>query len=47
MGRLNLLEIMEYQKSQATKLLVIIYRWWGGWGGGEEEFDCVTIKFTP
>ena len=26
MERLNLLEIMEYQNSQATKVLVIIYR---------------------
>ena len=34
MGRLNLLEIMEYQNSQATKVLVIIYRRWGG-GMGE------------
>ena len=35
MGRLNLLEIMEYQNSQATKVLVIIYRRWGGGGVGE------------
>ena len=40
MGRLNLLEIMEYQNSQATKVLVIIYRRWGGGdgGGGKKSF---------
>ena len=47
MGRLNLLEIMEYQNSQATKVLVSIYRRWGDGGGGGEEFDCVMIKCTP
>ena len=41
MGRMNLLEIMEYQNSQATKVLVIIYRRWGGMGeGGRRVLLC-------
>ena len=40
MGRMNLLEIMEYQNSQATKVLVIIYRRWGGMGEGGRVLLC-------